>query len=38
MTPLHHACFYGFLDIVEYLVENNADLNSKNLESFHFFV
>jgi len=31
MSSLHLACFLGFFDIVEYLVENKADINQKNI-------
>jgi len=30
MTPLHQAAFYGHLSVVEYLVNQKADINAKN--------
>ena len=29
-TPLHWAADYGHLSVVEYLVNQNADINAKN--------
>jgi len=30
MTPLHYAAQYGHLSVVEYLVNQKADINAKN--------
>ncbi|MGC9105409.1 MAG: ankyrin repeat domain-containing protein [Thermoprotei archaeon] len=31
-TPLHLAAWYGYLDIVKFLVEHGADVNARNAE------
>ena len=31
-TPLHYAAHYGHLSVVEYLVNQKADINAKNKE------
>ncbi|TGZ74094.1 hypothetical protein CRM22_001132, partial [Opisthorchis felineus] len=30
MSPLHQACFRGHVDVAEYLLQNGADVNSKD--------
>eukprot|EP00349_Pseudokeronopsis_sp_Brazil_P006421 CAMPEP_0202963564 /NCGR_PEP_ID=MMETSP1396-20130829/7574_1 /ASSEMBLY_ACC=CAM_ASM_000872 /TAXON_ID= /ORGANISM="Pseudokeronopsis sp., Strain Brazil" /LENGTH=119 /DNA_ID=CAMNT_0049684897 /DNA_START=91 /DNA_END=450 /DNA_ORIENTATION=+ len=35
-APLHEACYYGHLNIVKYLVEDQqADVNSANVNGWH---
>jgi len=31
MTPLHYAAQYGYLSVVEYLVNQKAELNAKDV-------
>ena len=33
-TPLHMACMYGHQKMVEYLIENNADIHSKDSDGY----
>ena len=37
ITPLHHACEGGLLNVVQYLVEKGADTNARGGVSFVFY-
>ena len=38
-TPLHTACFFGHLKIVQYLVQiQNADVNDTNVNGWHSLI
>jgi len=39
MTPLHYAAQNGHLSVVEYLVNQKADINSQNEKGwFHYMI
>jgi len=39
MTPLHYSAYNGHLNVVEYLINQKADINSKDSEiGFSYFI
>ena len=33
-TPLHHACKWGYISIVKFLVKNDEDVNAQDINNF----